>query len=260
MSLSHPSELHVFLKEIGVTPNKRLSQSFLIDENIVKKIVSAADVKNNDWVLEIGPGPGALTDELLKRGAQVIAVEKDRRLAASLAERHRGKQLHVYNEDFLTFSLYRLPSQTKVKVVANLPYHISTPILEKICESDLFSTATIMIQKELAERAIAKPKTSEMSSFTIFLQTYAEVKIEMQVSRHCFYPAPQVDSCVVKMHFHPPLMAHPESFLIFVRKAFGQRRKMLRSSLGITDPRFATLRPEMLSFDEWLELYRTTAK
>ena len=111
-----------------------------------------------------------------------------------------------------------------------------------------------MVQKELADRMVAHPGTKEMSSFTIFLQTYCKPSIALKVSRHCFFPAPNVDSCVVRLDFHPPRMKNPELFLAIVRRAFQQRRKMLRSTLSIQNEPFASMRPEALSFDDWMTL------
>jgi 16S rRNA (adenine1518-N6/adenine1519-N6)-dimethyltransferase len=257
MSVSHPNELLSFLDQIDAAPKKGLSQNFLIDGNILRKIVHAAAIEKDDRVLEIGPGPGALTQELLKAQARVVAIEKDHKFARALHRLQIDGRLEVHEADFLTFPIAeRLRGYAPMKVVANLPYNITTPIIERLCEhSSLFSSAWVMVQKEVAERIVAKPGTKEMSSLTIFLRTYCESRIALKVSRHCFLPAPKVDSCVIQLNFHKPAMNDPHSFLSMVRRAFQQRRKMLRSTLQIRQEPFASLRPEALSFEDWLALY-----
>ena len=250
MTVANPSTLFPFLESIGAAPKKGLSQNFLIDANIIRKIADAADIQEGETILEIGPGPGALTQELLKRGARVIAVEKDPLFATAL-KRLEG-DLEVYEADILEFDFKKIPKP--YKVVANLPYHITTPILEKLC--GVYPTlALVMVQKEMADRMVAKHGSKAISSLTIFLQLFACLSIAIKVSRNCFYPAPSVDSTVVKLQFHEPLVSQVDPFVAMVRKAFGQRRKMLRSTLGIKTELYAQLRPESLSLQDWLNLY-----
>jgi 16S rRNA (adenine1518-N6/adenine1519-N6)-dimethyltransferase len=255
--LAHPNELFAFLSQIDALPQKGLSQNFLIDANIVRKIVSVAGIAKGDHVLEIGSGPGALTQALLDAGASVIAIEKDRRLANALPRLQQDGRLNVIEGDFFDLPLKDLlKDRLPCKVVANLPYHIASPILERLCEhSSLFSSAFLMVQKEMAERIVAKSGTKQISSFTIFLKTYSHPSIALKVSRHCFYPEPKVDSCVIRLDFHEPPMPDPKPFLKMVRRAFQQRRKMLRSTLSIQSDDFASLRPEALSFEQWLLLF-----
>ncbi len=257
MSLAHPSELIAFLDQIDAAPRKSLSQNFLIDANILQKIVKLAGIDKHDQVLEIGPGPGALTQELLKAEARVIAIEKDLKFARALPRLQVDGRLQTYEADFLKFPICEhLEKLAPMKVVANLPYHITTPIIERLCDHfSLFSSAWIMVQKELADRMTAHPGTKEMSSFTIFLQTYCKPTLALKVSRHCFFPVPKVDSCVMRLDFHPPRVDKPKSFLALVRRAFQQRRKMLRSTLSIQQEPFATKRPESLSYEDWLVVY-----
>ena len=250
MSLANPSELFPFLESIGAAPKKGLSQNFLIDANIIRKIATAADIQESETILEIGPGPGALTQELLRRKARVIAVEKDPQFAQAL-HRFEG-DLTVHCADILEFSLEQIPSP--YKVVANLPYHITTPILEKLCKTPP-TVAYVMVQKEMADRMTAQSGSRAISSFTIFLQTFATLSIAAKVSRNCFFPSPSVDSAVVRLAFHPPALSDPAPFLIWMRKAFNQRRKMLRSTLGIQIEPYAQMRPEALSLQDWLALW-----
>lgn len=257
MSIVHPRELLAFLDRMNAIPKKGLSQNFLIDANILRKIVQSANVTASDIVLEIGPGPGALTQELLKTGARVVAVEKDQRFARALSRLQNDGRLQVHENDFLSFPIEQLTSFAPMKVVANLPYHITTPIIERLCEHHtLFSSAWIMVQKEMAYRMAAQKGTKEMSSLTIFLQTYCQPKIAWNVSRHCFFPVPNVESCVVELRFRTPPIKELADFHSFVRRAFQQRRKMLRSTLSISKEPTASMRPEELSFEDWLIAFK----
>lgn len=230
-----PSELRLFLNELGIFPKKGLSQNFLIDGNIIRKIVATANVQPEDTVLEIGPGPGSLTQALLQTGARVLAVEKDAVLAHALTRLGSASQLKVVCDDILAFPLEKLAQEgtNRLKVIANLPYHLTTPILvHLISQSHLFSSLTLMVQEEVARRFTAKPGHKDYSSFTVFLQFYSNPQYAFFVSRHCFYPAPKVDSAVVKLDLkEPPLVQNVESFFKMTRTAFEHRRKMLRVSL-----------------------------
>lgn len=271
MGIYKPSELFSFLESIGTAPKKGLSQNFLIDKNILSKIVDAAQVSPGDVVLEIGPGPGSLTEALLERGAHVYAVEKDALLAKAL-ERFQtpGVHLQIFEEDILNFSLEKLPADKKIKVIANLPYHLTTPILARLVpHQELISKIVVMVQDEVARRMCAKPKTKEYSSFTVFLQFFTDLHYAFFVGRKCFYPSPKVDSAVVALSLKtPPNVSSQEAFFSLVRGAFGQRRKMLRASLKrffaqdrLQEAFLAakineTERPEALSLDDFLRLFQ----
>lgn len=267
-----PSELHLFLQGLGIAPKKGLSQNFLIDGNIIRKIVAAAHVQEGDRVLEIGPGPGSLTQALLEAGAHVIAVEKDAVLAKALERLQTpSQQLTVFCEDIMTFSLERLASTQPMKVIANLPYHLTTPILTRfVVHQELFSSLTVMVQEEVARRMTAIPATPDYSSLTVFLSFYSNPHYAFTVSRNCFYPAPQVNSAVVVLTLKkPPLpVEETEAFFKITRTAFEHRRKMLRASLKtlfkaeeVTEALEAIgqnplARPEILSLEDFLRLYR----
>ena len=175
MPIYKPTELMAFLGSLGINPKKALSQNVLIDGNIIRKIVQTANVQPQDTVLEIGPGPGSLTEALLDAGANVIAVEKDQTLAKAL-ERFNQGSLKVFEQDILEFSFSdHLPKENskKTKVIANLPYHLTTPILVfLIQENHYFSSLTLMVQEEVARRFTAKPGTKDYSSFTLFLNFF----------------------------------------------------------------------------------------
>ncbi len=280
MAMYKPSDLHGFLTELGRSPKKSLSQNFLIDGNIIRKIVKIADVKPGDRVLEIGPGPGSLTEALLEAGASVIAVEKDDVLAKAL-ERFKGsdRQLEIFCEDVIDFlqedKLKQLlkPGE-KVKVVANLPYHLTTPIVERlILNSEQCESVTVMVQEEVARRFTAKPKTKEFGSFTLFLEFYTYPHYVFSVSRKCFFPAPKVDSAVVRLDLKPAThVSDVDGFFNLTRTAFGQRRKMLRGTLKeIATPERVMLaleeigcnaqaRPEELSLQDFIRLFESLKK
>lgn len=252
------SELIPFLKTLEARPKKKLSQNFLIDANIVEKIIKTASIQPGDTVLEIGPGPGFLTQELLKKGASVYAVELDATLAQELSRLQNGR-LQIFASDFLKFPLDILPSP--IKVVANLPYHITTPILEKLFEHP-FSSITIMVQKEVADRMAAKAGSKTFGSLSLFIQFYSEVTSLFSVPPTCFFPQPKVHSTVIRLDAKTPPSIPPSSFFSIVHKAFQQRRKMLTSSLlfpkELIQEALSSIgartdaRPEVLSFDQWV--------
>lgn len=255
------SELLNFLNSIGTSPKKGLSQNFLIDQNIVRKIVQTAGVQKGDIVLEIGPGPGALTALLLEAGATVYAIEKDPVLADALSRfQTPDNRLTVFCDDALEFSFEKIPFQ---KVVANLPYHITTPLLEK-CFNVPFASLTLMVQKEVADRIFAKNGTKDFGSLSLFAQFYAHLKNKFLVPPTCFFPKPGVDSTVIHLEKREPIANCPSSFFPLMRRSFQQRRKMLSSSLKDFAPAQkikdsltslslrSDARPEMLSLDEWI--------
>ncbi len=261
--LFKPSELRARLQALGKRPDKKLSQNFLIDGNILKKIVALAEVKAGDSVVEIGAGPGALTQVLLQTGAHVIAIEKDTIFATALEDlQTEDGRLEVISADFLTLPLESfLSTKKKIKVVANLPYQITTPIITRLVPLyTQIQALTLMVQKEVALRFIAQKGSADYSSFTLFLQYYADIFYGFNVTPTCFYPAPKVHSAVVQLVLKPPpAIPFPEKL---IRRAFQQRRKMLRTSLKDLpiEPFLKEMglnpqaRPEELSLSNFLEL------
>lgn len=238
MSLYKPSELRHFLTKIGIQPKKGLSQNFLIDGNVLRKMVQAADLKKEDTALEIGPGPGVLTEALLKTGAKVITIEKDETLATHL-NRLQNKNLSIIVDDFRNVALEALATKDqKVKVVANIPYSLTGVILQKLLpRHDLIASLHLMVQKEVAERCTAPIKTKDYSSFTVFTNYHADAKMLFTVSKRCFYPEPKVDSAVIAFKLKkPPVDAPYKELFEMIRLAFQMRRKMLRSSLKTIAP------------------------
>lgn len=273
-----PTDLHQHLQELNTGPKKRLSQNFLIDGNIVRKIVETAKVSSEDVVLEIGPGPGALTKALMEAGAIVIAVEKDQALASGLKKLQSPDQrLTVFSEDILEFPLglrlkpFLKPEQ-KIKVISNLPYHLTTPILKHLIEGndrDLFSHIVVMVQDEVARRFTASCGSPDYSSASVFLSFYTKPSYAFKVSNQCFFPTPKVQSAVVILELkEPPLKDKKDLFFKMTRTSFGHRRKMLRSSLSelyspakIMEALEAiglkpTARPEELSLERFLQLFK----
>ena len=233
MALYKPSELHQFLDEMGIKPKKGLSQNFLIDGNILKKMIEAADLHEEDTVVEIGPGPGVLTEALLSKGVSVIAIEKDEKLANHLKRFQNGK-LQIIVDDFKNIRFKRLlRGEQKVKVIANIPYNLTGIILQELLpKQDLITTIHLMVQKEVAERCTANVKTKDYSSFTLFTNYHADAKLLFTVPRTCFYPKPKVDSAILELKLKkPPVDAPYEELFQMIRMAFQMRRKMLRASL-----------------------------
>lgn len=269
--LFRPSTLLAFLEQEGIKAKKKWSQNFLIDGNIIRKIIATAEIQNEDLLIEIGPGPGAITEALLATGNDVIAIEKDRKLATLLNRLQTpDNRLHVEIADALEIDYDDLVQGKKGKIIANLPFHITTPLLAQfICRPDLFGSLVFIVQKEVALRCVAEKNTRDYSSFTLFLSYWADTEFCFPVSRKCFCPVPKVDSAVIRLKLkkkHP--LEDPTDFFTLTRTAFQQRRKMLRSSLKelygqqkIERALLAigsknTARPQELSLEEFLSLYR----
>lgn len=224
--------------QYGFAPLKRLGENYLIDANIKDKIIAALGIRADDSVLEIGPGLGALTIDLAGSGARVIAVEKDRKAVEVLAELTKNKfpNLKIINGDILEFDIRSISDSGKTKVVGNLPYYITTPALELLLKnSRYFSLAVIMVQKEVAMRMMAGPGDEEYGSLSCFVQYYAACEYVHTVKRTCFYPAPAIDSAVIKLNIRdkPSVSVKSEElFFKVMRGAFNQRRKSVINSLS----------------------------
>jgi 16S rRNA (adenine1518-N6/adenine1519-N6)-dimethyltransferase len=219
-------------------PKKSLSQNFLVDEKAAAKIVEALSLEADDTVLEIGAGQGALTKHLLHKPRAVNAVEIDRRLCAYL-ERKFGKNrnLKIVNQDILKTDLKALlGSGSTCKVVGNLPYRITSPVLCLLLDDKKYiSLCILMVQKEVALRICASPGSKDWSPLSIGIQIYSDVEILFHLQPASFSPRPKVDSSVMRITFLPePRVSIPDEKLFFevVRSAFGQRRKMLSNSLA----------------------------
>jgi len=275
LPLFRPSELFSFLNASGLKAKKHLSQNFLTDGNILQKILHAANVRPGDVVVEIGPGPGALTEALLTAQAKVIAIEKDPSYASALSRLQKENRLVVIQEDALHVDFEAiLLKQSPAKLISNVPYHITTPLIASLLPlKHYFISLTLMVQKEVAERICALPKTKDYSAFTLFVQYYAQATYCFTVAPTCFSPRPSVYSAVIRLDLKEKTpKVPPESFFPFVRAAFQQRRKMLRSSLKqFAPPKMIETslqeigvspqaRPEELSLEEFLTLSEKTSK
>jgi 16S rRNA (adenine1518-N6/adenine1519-N6)-dimethyltransferase len=213
---------------------KRLGQNFLIDPNIVRKIVALADITPNDRVLEIGPGRGSLTEALCKAAGHVTAIEVDPRLHAYLAERQAEfPNLTLLLGDALAYPVRNLPMDTVV--VANLPYYISTPLLFRMLDHrDHFPRMVLMLQDEVADRLVAQPGSSAYGVLSVMAQFAAEITKAFRVSAHCFRPRPEVGSAVVLLRTKErrELTSEQEPrFAALVKAAFAHRRKTIVNSL-----------------------------
>ncbi len=232
--LYRPTTLKAFLKTLKTSPKKSLSQNFLIDKNILDKIIVSAKIKPKEPILEIGPGPGVLTDALLNAKASVIAIEKDLNFYHAL-KRWNSPELTPICGDVLNIDLKAL-LKTQIKVVANLPYHITGIFLQKFLPlEEKISSLILMVQYEIAERILAKKGTKNYSSLTLFVQFYAKAKFLFKVKPTSFYPKPKVNSALIELTLkkRDPKTSSP---LFLIRKAFNQRRKTLRNSLSAFYP------------------------
>lgn len=217
-------------------PRKSLGQNFLTDRNILAKILAAAELQPTDQVLEVGPGRGALTELLAGRVKRLVAVEFDRDLAALLRERFSADQSVVLHEqDILKVDFEALLGAQQYKVVANLPYNISTPVLFRFLEDrQRFSRLVVMLQKEVGERLAAKPDCSDYGVLTVLFRQWFEVKREFLVPPGCFYPPPKVDSVVISLLPLPASrveVGNQQLFERVVRAGFAMRRKTLWNCL-----------------------------
>ncbi len=211
---------------------KSLGQHFLADQNIVRKIIESCALSNEDLILEIGPGQGALTKIIAPRVKQLIAVEKDRDLAPQLmSDFNHSDNVRIIHEDILEFSFETLSAGTKL--IGNLPYNISTPIIEKILtHKKIFSSIYIMVQLEYGQRLIAKPGTKDYSSFTLFTNFHADIEMLFKINKGCFNPPPKVQSCFLKLTPKPERSDVDETTLFrVIHSAFQQRRKTIENSL-----------------------------
>ena len=224
------------LKSFNIHMSKRLGQNFLIDENIVRGIVAAADLEPGEKVLEIGPGIGTLTQGLAEAGADVVAVELDKKLPAVLAQTLAGyKNVRIVPGDILKVNIPEITDNVPFKVVANLPYYITTPIIMALLEQHLpISRLVTMVQKEVALRMIAEPGKKDYGALSVAVQYYTRPKIALDVPPKSFLPAPEVDSVVIccEVRDTPPVDVMEEKmFFRVVKAAFGQRRKTLNNAL-----------------------------
>ncbi len=241
--LSSPSILsrtRALLASRGLRPKAARGQHFLVDPRVRDAIVAAAGVRPGRLVVEIGPGTGVLTEALLQRGASVLAVELDRELAAALSETlGRDPRLTVAVADALHFDFVRHlgahPERGRIRVVANIPYYITSPLILRLLPCrELFEALYLTIQQEVAERITARPETKAYGALTLHCQYWAAARSVLAVHREAFYPIPEVDSTLVGfdlLDVPRVSVASPPRLFGVIRAAFGQRRKTLRNAL-----------------------------
>lgn len=239
--LYNPTNTLEIIKKYGFGFQKRFGQNFLIDGNVVEKIVREAGITKDDFVLEIGPGIGTMTQILCENAREVAAVEIDKNLIPILAETLAPyDNVTVINEDILKVDVRKLAEEKNygrpIKVVANLPYYITTPIIMGLFESHVpLESITIMVQKEVAQRMQVGPGTKDYGALSLAVQFYADAQIVLKVPASCFMPRPNVDSAVIKLvrHEDAPVKVKDEQFMFrVIRAAFNQRRKTLANSLA----------------------------
>lgn len=237
--LYSPKVLKEILEEYGFNFTKSLGQNFLIDKNILDGILNNSNINKDDYILEIGPGIGVLTKELAKRAKRVLAIELDKSLDEILKDNlAHTDNVKIHFGDFLKADIENLVKENltdgEIKVVANLPYYITTPILDKLFNSDLnIKTITVMVQKEMAERIIANSGSKDYSTFSIFSQFYSEPEIVLDVPNTVFMPRPKVDSTVVVFHMKDKIYdIDTDKFFKIVKSSFSMRRKTLLNNLS----------------------------
>jgi 16S rRNA (adenine1518-N6/adenine1519-N6)-dimethyltransferase len=257
-----------------IKPIKYLGQNFLIDKNVVKKIIRAANLKPQDIVLEIGPGTGVLTQAIAKRVKKVIAVEKDPRMCKLLKENLKDfNNIEIISADILKLVIdrdyYNSPGllQKNYKVIANLPFYITAPVIRKFLEAkNPAQEMFLIIQKEVAQRIYAKP--GQMSILAVSVQFYADVKILFYVSKKSFTPQPKVDSAIIQIKPNKKYKADKNKFFKIVKAGFSQPRKQLINNLSkklkLDKEKLSPLlvkinikpsqRAQSLSIQDWIEL------
>lgn len=239
-------ETRFLMKKYNIKANKALGQNFLIDENVLKKIVESSEIEKDDLVIEIGPGLGTLTKYILEKAGKVICIELDKKMIKILEDRFSlYENFEVKNQDVLKVDLGKMIKQEKenifiknVKIVANLPYYITTPIIMKLLEDELdLESITVMIQKEVADRLIAIPGRKDTGAITYSVYYYSIAEGILEVDNDSFIPEPEVTSKVIKLNIRkkPPVeVKNKEVMFKIIKSAFMQRRKTLLNALTNT--------------------------
>ena len=229
----NPNQTLELLNSLVHTPSKKLGQNFLIDGNIVRKSLELADLTSNSIVVEIGPGLGTLSEALLNKGLTLFAVEKDPKLFHHLSNTllKNFKRFNLVEDDCLKKPLGNLDctKHRSFKIVANLPYAVSTPWIESVLTPPLPKRMVLMLQKEAADRYCAKPKTKNFGAISIFLQSAYQVSSSHIVSANCFFPKPKVDSTLICLDLKEAPICYTKEAKAFIRRIFTQRRKQIHS-------------------------------
>jgi 16S rRNA (adenine1518-N6/adenine1519-N6)-dimethyltransferase len=239
-----PANTRAILKKHDISAKKRFGQNFLVNRHILEKILAAAEIKESDTILEIGPGIGTLTQYLAERAKKVIAIEIDHRMTNVLNETLSAyRNVIIINDDILKTDLAQIIQEHNhgkpLKVVANLPYYITTPLIMSLLEGKhLIDSMTVMVQKEVAARMQASPNSKDYGALSLAVQYHAQVEYIATVSPSCFFPQPNVESAILRLlrYATPPVEVDDEAFLFaIIRAAFNQRRKTLANALNSED-------------------------
>ena len=242
--LGIPQNTIEILQKYDFSFQKKFGQNFLIDTHVLDKIIRAADINKEDMVLEIGPGIGTMTQYLAEAAGKVVAVEIDRNLIPILSDTlSTYKNVRIINEDILKLDVRKLALEENagrpIKVVANLPYYITTPIIMGLFEEHVpMESITVMVQKEVAQRMQTGPGSKDYGALSLAVQYYASPYIVANVPPNCFMPRPKVGSAVIRLtcHTHPPVAVEDEHLMFdIIRASFNQRRKTLVNGLGNSD-------------------------
>ena len=264
------------LADHNLYPKKNLGQNFLIDGHVLDKIVAAANLSPNDLAIEVGPGLGVLTTELARAAGKVVAIEIDTSLATILRDA-APPNVEIINQDILKIDLSKIISQSgfsRIKMVANLPYYITTPIIFSVLENNLpVDAMVVMVQKEVADRMLASPSTKAYGLLTLSIAYYGKASLVANVPPNCFFPRPDVHSAVVKIDISSRNNINRKIFFPIIRAAFANRRKTLQNCLSssadldLTKDAAAKLiaaaglpesvRGEALAFDDFARLATT---
>ena len=262
------SQIRTALAEAGVRPAKRLGQNFLHDQNLARWIVQQAQINADDFVLEIGPGLGALSGEIVQRGARLLALEKDARLVDFLREKFSDSKCEIRHCDALDFDTRILFAERNVKVVGNLPYYVASQLLLHFLDfPNRISLGLFMLQDELARRLSAEPRTADYGALTLRLQLHHRVNYLRKIPRTVFVPQPEVASAIVRFTPRDERQIGISDYTFFreiVKRGFSQRRKQLRNLLAADVSNWEdiakkiraplTARAEELSREQWIEL------
>lgn len=240
-AIATPSRTRAILKKYNIHLNKRMGQNFLADLNIIDIIVDAAEINGDETVIEIGPGIGSLTEYVLKEldSGKLIAIEKDNRFIKILDDLFKEEKFNLINKDVLEIDWQELLSDlhnNKIKVIANLPYYITTPVIMGLLESGFpFDSFVFMVQKEVAERMAAEPGSKKYGSLSLAIQYYTEPELIHEVPSTVFIPSPEVDSSIIRLNKYdkiPYSTKDKEFFFAIVKAIFQQRRKNIKNALS----------------------------
>lgn len=267
------NKIKELLQIYDLQAKKKFGQNFLIDSNVVKKIVACANIDKNTTVIEIGPGLGSMTELLCESAKKVICFEIDHDMVNILTKELDCNNLEIVEKDFLKVDLSDyIKVEERIIVVSNLPYYVTTPIVTKILEDDIVSEIYVMVQDEVADRFVGLPGNKDYGSITVLINYYSDAKYEFKVSRNCFYPSPNVDSAIVSMKKckRDYSLKNESNFLKFAQDIFSMRRKTLINNIINKYPikrekieeilkeigLDTNIRSENLNLDKIVELYK----